>query len=44
VANSVKIGSLRIALIAVYIWQERKRKLMGTKGHTDTVKGYMSGK
>ncbi|HZK51128.1 MAG TPA: hypothetical protein VFD47_06165 [Actinomycetota bacterium] len=44
VANSVQMGILTIALIAAYIWQERKRKRMGTKGHTDTVKGYMSGK
>jgi hypothetical protein len=44
VANSVQMGILTIALIAAYIWQERKRKRLGTKGHTDTVKGYMSGK
>lgn len=44
VANAVQIGALTIALIAAYIWQERKRKRLGTKGHTDTVKGYMSGK
>ncbi len=44
VANGVQMGILTIALIAAYIWQERKRKRMGTKGHTDTVKGYMSGK
>jgi hypothetical protein len=44
VANSVQLGILTIALIAAYIWQERKRKRLGTKGHTDTVKGYMSGK
>jgi hypothetical protein len=44
VANAVQIGALTIALIAAYIWQERKRKRIGTKGHTDTVKGYMSGK
>ncbi|MGH2751404.1 MAG: hypothetical protein ACRDK3_11130 [Actinomycetota bacterium] len=44
VANSVQMGFLTVALIAAYIWQERKRKRLGTKGHTDTVKGYLSGK
>ena len=44
VANAVQMGLLTVALIAAYIWQERKRKRLGTKGHTDTVKGYMSGK
>ncbi len=44
VANAVQMGILTIALIAAYIWQEKKRKRLGTKGHTDTVKGYMSGK
>ncbi|MBA3291721.1 MAG: hypothetical protein H0U17_09555 [Actinobacteria bacterium] len=44
VANSVQMGILTMALVAAYIWQERKRKRTGTKGHTDTVKGYMSGK
>ncbi|MGH2699604.1 MAG: hypothetical protein ACRDJL_10490 [Actinomycetota bacterium] len=44
VANAVQMGFLTVALIAAYIWQERKRKRLGTKGHTDTVKGYMSGK
>jgi len=44
VANAVQMGILTVALIAAYIWQERKRKRLGTKGHTDTVKGYMSGK
>lgn len=44
VANSVQMGILTVMLIAAYIWQERKRKRTGTKGHQDTVKGYMSGK
>jgi len=44
VANAVQMGILTVALIAAYIWQEKKRKRLGTKGHTDTVKGYMSGK
>jgi hypothetical protein len=44
VANTVQIGFLTIALVAAYIWQERKRKRTGAKGLTDTVKGYMSGK
>jgi hypothetical protein len=44
VANAVQMGFLTIALVAAYIWQERKRKRTGAKGVTDTVKGYMSGK
>jgi len=44
VANTVQIGFLTMALVAAYIWQERKRKRTGAKGLTDTVKGYMSGK
>lgn len=44
VANAVQMGILTVMLVAAYIWQERKRKRTGTKGHQDTVKGYMSGK
>jgi hypothetical protein len=44
VANSVQMGILTIALIAAYIWQERKRKRIGGKGIQDVVKGYMPGK
>ena len=44
VANSVQMGLLTVALIAAYIWQERKRKRVGGKGLQDPVKGYMAGK
>ena len=44
VANGVQMGFLTVGLVGVYIWQERKRRRTGTKGVTDTVKGYMSGK
>jgi len=44
VANAVQMGILTVMLVAAYIWQERKRKRTGTKGHQDTVKGYMAGK
>ena len=44
VANAVQMGILTVMLVAAYIWQERKRKRTGAKGHQDTVKGYMSGK
>ncbi|MGH2734752.1 MAG: hypothetical protein ACRDKZ_04160 [Actinomycetota bacterium] len=44
VANTVQMGFLAAALVGMYLWQERKRKRTGTKGVTDTVKGYMSGK
>ena len=44
VANAVQMGILTVMLVAAYIWHERKRKRTGTKGHQDTVKGYMSGK
>ncbi|MDQ5815146.1 MAG: hypothetical protein M3516_02455 [Actinomycetota bacterium] len=44
VANAVQMGILTAMLVAAYVWQERKRKRTGTKGHQDTVKGYMSGK
>lgn len=44
VANSVQMGLLTVALIAAYIWQERKRKRLGGKGLQDPVKGYLSGK
>ena len=44
VANGVQMGLLTVMLIAMYIWQERKRKRTGGKGLQDTVKGYMSGK
>ena len=44
VANGVQMGILTVMLIGAYIWQERKRKRTGGKGHQDTVKGYMSGK
>jgi Na+/H+ antiporter NhaC len=44
VANGVQMGILTVMLIGAYIWQERKRKRTGAKGHQDTVKGYMSGK
>lgn len=44
VANSVQMGILVAMLIGAYIWQEKKRKRTGSKGLTDPVKGYMSGK
>lgn len=44
IANSVQMGLLTVALIAAYIWQERKRKRVGGRGVQDTVKGYMAGK
>ncbi len=44
VANSVQMGLLVAMLIGAYIWQEKKRKRTGSKGLSDPVKGYMSGK
>ncbi len=44
VANSVQMGILVAMLIGAYIWQEKKRKRTGSKGLSDPVKGYMSGK
>jgi hypothetical protein len=44
IANSVQMGLLVAMLVAAYIWQERKRKRTGSKGLSDPVKGYMSGK
>lgn len=44
VANTVQMGLLVVMLVAAYIWQEKKRKRTGSKGLSDPVKGYMSGK
>ena len=44
VANTAQFGVLIVALAFAYFWQESKRKRTGTRGPTDTVKGYMSGK
>ncbi|MBA3630217.1 MAG: hypothetical protein H0W55_11195 [Actinobacteria bacterium] len=44
IANTVQIGILVAMLIGAYIWQEKKRKRTGSKGLSDPVKGYMSGK
>ena len=44
VANGVQMGALAVMLVAMYIWQERKRKRTGGRGIQDVVKGYMPGK
>ncbi len=44
VANGVQMGALAVMLVAMYIWQERKRKRTGGRGLQDVVKGYMPGK
>ena len=44
VANAVQMGALVVMLVAMYIWQERKRKRTGGRGLQDVVKGYMPGK
>ncbi len=44
IANSVQMGLLTVMLAGAYFWQKRKQKRTGAKGHTDPVKGYMSGK
>ena len=44
IANTVQIGILVVMLIGAYVWQEKKRKRTGSKGLSDPVKGYMSGK
>lgn len=44
VANGVQMTILVAMLIVAYVWQEKKRKRTGGKGHQDTVKGYLSGK
>jgi hypothetical protein len=44
IANTVQMGLLVAMLVGAYIWQEKKRKRTGSKGLTDPVKGYMSGK
>ena len=44
VANAVQMGALTVMLVAMYIWQERKRKRTGGRGLQDVVKGYMPGK
>ena len=44
IANTVQIGLLVAMLVGAYVWQERKRKRTGSKGLSDPVKGYMSGK
>jgi hypothetical protein len=44
VANAVQMGALVVMLVAMYLWQERKRKRTGGRGLQDVVKGYMPGK
>jgi hypothetical protein len=44
VANGVQMTILVAMLVVAYVWQEKKRKRTGGKGHQDTVKGYLSGK
>lgn len=44
IANSVQMGILTGFLIAMYKWQEAKRKRTGSKGVQDPVRGYMPGK
>ena len=44
VANAVQMGALVVMLVAMYFWQERKRKRTGGRGLQDVVKGYMPGK
>jgi hypothetical protein len=44
VANTLQNGVLIGMLLGAYLWQEKKRKRLGTKGLEDPVKGYMSGK
>ena len=44
VANGQQMTTLVVMLVFAYIWQEKKRKRTGSKGVSDPVKGYMSGK
>ena len=44
VANGVQMGAFAAMLIGAYMWQQKKRKRVGSKGLQDVVKGYMPGK
>lgn len=44
VANTMQNVFLITMVASAYIWQEKKRKRTGSKGLSDPVKGYMSGK
>ena len=44
IANAVQTGLLVGMLVFAYFWQRSKQKRTGSKGLSDPVKGYMSGK